>query len=607
MSQITDKLGKYTLLLLLFGIITTVFTYIGYGGGSDMELLPILIRSLDASYLQNDFFTNVSADSVARLHYANLLTLLAGSERNLPLISLIVTLCANISISIITFTFARDLFNNSDLAGVYAAALVMSVSTFALGWRSTIYWDQLIPATIAIPFVLAATLAVARGKLFLGMVIISITSLIHPLLGLEMGAMLIFSFVVFHLISTKKITRDIWKVIIPSLLLFVAFSLISIIPQFSQPSINSELFIHILAYFRTPHHRIPSTFGPARFILAGAFLSATLLLYYRERKSRDSSFNLFIGIFGSIIIILCIGGYIFVELIPSRIWVTAQTFRLLYIVQWFGLMLVAGVLADKKLESSTKTLYLVGVLNALSLGLVVTSQSLRDWLEQKHRWISNLLDESLILLIAIAILVYLSVPLLPIFLLGSYVLLILLFSETRVNRLYSALLVSMILIIIAGIAYGGLPNMGQSDSVGPVAGNLSLEIKSELGPEGDEIAMFAQQNTPEESIFLTPPTWGQFRYLARRAIVVDFKAFPFSDTGMLEWYDRITNSYGNTPAAGFEMIDDFNKNYSDLTDNSLLNLQEKYNFSYAVLYGETPTDLEVLFQNGKYKIVNLGK
>ena len=554
MSLKLAQLSKYTPLLLLFGTITTVFTYGAYGKGNYLELLPILMRTLDPSFLQNDFFTNAGTASIARLYYANLITLLAGSERNLPLISFLLTLLTNISTAFITFYFAHDLFKKSDLAGVYAAALVMSVSTFALGWRSTIYWDELIPATIAIPFVLAATWAAARGKLLIGITICSITSLIHPLLGLEMGAVLLFSFVVFHLLNKTLNTWTVWKKVIPSILVLAIFSLISIIPQLSQPTIDTELFIHIFAYFRTPHHRIPSTFGLARFIFAGAFLSAILLIYFRERKSRETSINRYIGILMSIIFALVLGGYLFVELMPSRIWVTAQTFRLLYIVQWIGLILVAGVLADQKLERSTKTLHLVGVLNALSLALVVISQALKEWLEQKQSRLGNLLDESLILLIAIAILIYLSVPLLPIFLLGSYVLLILLCREMLGKRHYTALLASMILLIIAAIAYKGLPNMGQSDSVGRVLDNLSPEIKSELGPEGDEIARFARENTPEESIFLTPPTWGQFRLLARRPIVVDFKAFPFSDTGMLEWHNRITDAYGNPKALGFEMI-----------------------------------------------------
>ena len=603
MSQQTVKSEKFIPLLVLFGIITTVFTYLPYGGGNYLELLPKVTRALDPSYLQNDFFTNVSADSIARLYYVNFIAFLAGSERNLPFITLILTLSANIAISFVTYCFARDLFNKSDQAGIYAAALIMSVSTFALGWRSTIYWDHLIPATLAVPFILAATWATARKKLLLGMVLIGIASLIHPLFGLEMGAILLLAYVAGHLAGRSAVNRDFWKTFIPGLLLLGIFSLISIIPQLSQPTIDTQHFIHILAYFRTPHHRIPSTFGPARFILAGSFLTAILLLYIRDRKSRDSSINLFIGIMSGVIFALCLGGYLFVELIPTRLWTTAQTFRLLYIMQWFGLILVAGVLADKKLERSTKTLYLVGVLNALALGLVVISHSLREWLEQKNRKISILLDNSLILLIAVAILIYLSLPLLPVFLLGSYVLLIILFTETVGKQRYSALLVGSVLIIMAGIAYAGLPDMGQADSIGRVAENLSLEIKSELGPEADEIAQYARENTPEETIFLTPPTWGQFRLLARRAIVVDFKAFPFTDEGMKEWYNRITDAYGTPRGLGFEMIDELNENYENLNDKTLRALQEKYNFSYAVLPSRSSSNFEVIFQNEEFKII----
>jgi len=91
--------------------------------------------------------------------------------------------------------------------------------------------------------------------------------------------------------------------------------------------------------------------------------------------------------------------------------------------------------------------------------------------------------------------------------------------------------------------------------------NLNLEIKSVLGKDGTELSKFAKENTPEDSTFLTPPNWGQFRVLARRAIVVDFKSFLFSDREMLEWYNRIISCYGEPTNAGFSMIPELESNY----------------------------------------------
>jgi len=126
-----------------------------------------------------------------------------------------------------------------------------------------------------------------------------------------------------------------------------------------------------------------------------------------------------------------------------------------------------------------------------------------------------------------------------------------------------------------------------------------------LGTDGTKVAEFARENTPEQSIFLTPPNFGQFRLLANRAIVVDFKAFPFSDQGIKEWYERIISCYGVPISSGAQIIDELDRNYRAMDDNTLLLLKEKYGISYAVLYRSTPTDFKAIFENNTYKVIRL--
>lgn len=605
-TQWITGIERYLLLSVVFGIVTTLLFYSGYGVGNHIEQLPIITRSLDNTYLLNDFFTNAGTDSIARLYYAKFVATLAGSEHNLPLVFLILTLCANIATSVITFYFAQDLFNDSPLAGVYASALVMSICTFSLGSLSIIYSNTLVPSTIAIPFILGAIWFLVRGNIVIGMLLSGIASIFHPLFGLEIGGVLLVTFLVFHFISKRRITNDRLRAIIASLLVLTAFSLISILPQFSQPSIDSNAFVYIMAYFRHPHHYVPSTFGLSEYVYAIAFLCAVIVFYDRWQKTRECSYSLIVAIIGCAILLLCIGGYIFVEILPMRMWVTAQTFRLLYVVKWIGLILIAGTIAGKSLQSSTRMLYLASVLHPLSLGVAVLSQSRREWIERKLKGFGEILDPSLILLITIALFRWLSIPLLPIILLSLYVFLILASSAFSRRLFYSTLLVGTILAIVVVTYHNSLPYISQLNSVSRIADNLALGIRSELGSEGDEVAEFVRQNTPEEGVFLTPPMWGQFRLLARRAIVVDFKAFPFADTAVAEWYERITSCYGNPIRTGFAMVDELDENYRNIDDDTLLALQERYQISYAVLYNQTSTNFEVVFQSNEYKVIRLG-
>ena len=596
--------SKYPLLSAIFGIITTISTYAGYGISNNIEQLPILLRSLENTYLLNDFFTNASARSIARLHYARIVTTLAGSEQNFPLVFLLVTLLANISISVITYHFARHLFKNSQKAGIYASALAMSVLMFSLGWSSTIYQGLMIPSTMILPLLLGAIFALMCGQLLTAMFLSGAASIIHPLLGLETGGILLITFVIFQLSSKRKSFQGWWKAIIPGLLTLAAFSLVSVVPHLSQPKIDSNLFIYIIAYFRHPHHYLPSTFGSVEYLSAAVFLATIILFYYRERHKQEQSSSLMIAILGSLVLLLSIGGYIFVEIIPSRLWVTAQTFRLLYIVRWLGLILIAGTIADKRLDNPTRALYLLSALHPLFLGGAAFSQSLRDSLARNHRRLSRIFAPPLILLIIVALFRYVYILPSSIVLLGLYVLLILAVITFSRQLFYSILLLSTVFVLLPGSLYKRLPYLSQTALFKSMETRLTLKLEPPHTPAGD-VAEFARRNTPKESIFLTPPRYGQFRILARRAIVVDFKSFPFTDTAMLEWYNRIINCYGKPTRAGFAMLYELNENYSNITDTTLLRLQKKYNFSYAILYKHTLTHFEILFQNERYKVVSV--
>ena len=99
--------------------------------------------------------------------------------------------------------------------------------------------------------------------------------------------------------------------------------------------------------------------------------------------------------------------------------------------------------------------------------------------------------------------------------------------------------------------------------------------------------------------------FGHFRFVAERAIVVDFQAFPFSDSGILEWYHRMSDCYGIPDQKGFNAIRELNSNYKNIDDEKLAALKEKYDISYAVLFNETVTNYPVLFNNDKFKLIEI--
>lgn len=77
-----------------------------------------------------------------------------------------------------------------------------------------------------------------------------------------------------------------------------------------------------------------------------------------------------------------------------------------------------------------------------------------------------------------------------------------------------------------------------ASSWSPVATRTRPSLARNSSSEGVMLA-WIKMNTGKGTVFAIPPTLSGFRYRAERAIFVDFKAFPFHDDEMIEWYRRL--------------------------------------------------------------------
>ncbi|MDX1546877.1 MAG: DUF6798 domain-containing protein, partial [Rhodothermales bacterium] len=55
------------------------------------------------------------------------------------------------------------------------------------------------------------------------------------------------------------------------------------------------------------------------------------------------------------------------------------------------------------------------------------------------------------------------------------------------------------------------------------------------------VEQWARTQTPAGAVFAVPPSWSGFRSHARRAVVVDFKAFPFQPEQIPVWFERLAD------------------------------------------------------------------
>jgi hypothetical protein len=321
----------------------------------------------------------------------------------------------------------------------------------------------------------------------------------------------------------------------------------------------------------------------------------------------------------AILAVLCLGGYVFVELIPIRLWVTAQTFRLLYIVKWLGLILAAGWIglavenALSKASAAPKDAAATdfsGVRLALLLGCLVSQLSLLAAFSyevlgefKRTAWIRKPLV-GLGFVAAGGLLAVAIQPDMQVFFLVAF------FEILAVGLLYirprlagAALNVALVSALLVPVFWGSQLRPYAISALIP----KPVFSLSDLSSEEDDLAKWVRLNTPRNAIFLVNPSLGEFRITAERAIVVDFTAFPFQDQAMAEWQQRMNDCYGVSKAKGFDAVPVMRDKFTKITDKKLATLQTKYGFEYAVLYKATKTKNLVIFDTQNYKVIQLKK
>ena len=622
------SLWTVVLFSVLIGLMATLWGY-RYGDGNQIEQLPIVMRAINPAYLTNDFFTNATQDFGPRALFADFVAWLARSvtalhgqnpatqgQSALPGVYLGLTILANAAIAFITARFGRDLFDGSDMAGLVSAAAVMTLKSFWLGYSNIIYDYFLEPAHLAMPFILLSIWAGLRQRPAACILAAGVATLMHPLMGLETGALMLGVMAANAArLSLNRVQPSLkaesasssWVRLGLSGLAFGGFAALILAPYAKEPQIADSLFIQILALFRHPHHYVPSSFGGWQYLQALAFLIPVGIAWFYgvKRAARLKSISFPLLTLAVFLGLLCLGGYLFVEVFPSRLWTTAQTFRLLFMIKWLGLVVTAGwvgaQLETGREERFRPFLLLASMVSQLTLFLAFGAHWLRDWSRRHLPAATALFMDGPLLLVMVPLLlvfppdahIYILFPLF------SLMALCLVYGSRRwlgigVNLVLAAAVVAVLLVGNRFLPASALALVDR-----PV---ITL---SQLSGDDIAVAAFAQANTPPDAIFLTPPNLGEFRYTAQRAIVIDFDAFPFQDLAMAEWQQRIFDCYGIPDINGFDAETSMRDHYTAITTADLLRLQTKYGFSYAVLYRSTSTSFPVLYRNVTYKLIKV--
>ncbi|MCX6054051.1 MAG: hypothetical protein NTZ74_03885 [Chloroflexi bacterium] len=611
MNLIPKRINWPLVLFFCFtaGLAATLWGY-NYSAGNAEEQLPFIFRALDPTYLAKDFFTNTAELFGPRTLFSEFIAFFA---RSFPLSTVLFsfTLIANISIAYLSSLTSRFFFPHSNFGALLSAAGVLTLKTFWLGYSNIVFRTFLEPEHLALPFLLLGFYLILKSKPIPASLSFGVAALFHLLMGLETGWLMLgaSSLLFLFKVIRKEISLKSGKNLGIGLLILSGFSILLLVPYLSQPTISSSQFIQLVAYVRHPHHYLPSTFELWQYGQAAVYLFGFGILFWIGKKRSENlrKFNSLLLLVGGIILLFCVGGYLFVEVWPSRIWTAAQMFRLPYLTKWFSIVLMTGwtgsVIDEPKNEESRLLGFSsgIGLITPVSIAWIAAASWARRMLLPRLKIPSWLLHDSVILVITtLSILVY--KPELRTWCLFTIFFLVIWMMDFFHWRRASVLIISLVPLFVSILFLLFRFTLTPPDFL-----KYEIPVFSLIKTSGEpaEMAKFARENTPKNAVFLTLPKYGEFRYAAERAIVVDIVAFPFQDKAMVDWYERMADCYGMSALLGFNALPELNHRFHSITDSQLRYLAKKYGVDYAILYKDTVTDFPVLHETETLKMIRV--
>jgi len=121
----------------------------------------------------------------------------------------------------------------------------------------------------------------------------------------------------------------------------------------------------------------------------------------------------------------------------------------------------------------------------------------------------------------------------------------------------------------------------------------------------EQVAVWAHDSTDVDAVFAVPPQWAHFRSQAKRAIVVNFKAVPFHEPYMTQWFTRLLDIAPISPPrrGGIAMLSVLDSAYFALPVQDIRHLAAEYGFEYIVRQEITaPEGFESVYQTGPWNV-----
>jgi hypothetical protein len=614
MQELYLKNKKINIFIYIF-IVSTILIFYSYSFPSSNNLIevPPILAMLDPELYKNDFFVRDMLKITPRYYYQYLIYFATKLG-----ISLVWTyfLCYVLSFaSLMMGLYSLGKKNGgSNLSGVILPFLALFSIDATVGYVS-IFRSEPIPAIFAMGLTIWGIYFCFCQRWTIGYLFFGLACILQFLVGLLPGLLLIPSL----FIDAKRNFN--FRGLIWSLFIFAAFIGLVYIPMVVTSDAGNKLmssqdFVYVYGYIRHPHHIIPSSFPEKHWRNFVFFILGGIVCIFKTKSLKsETRLNLVLVVVSSLLALLF--SYIFVEIYPSSLFAKLQLARTTPFAE-LSILIAVSVLIQEQ--------YYLGNI-AISLLLLVTpivnNGAVVFWLvavslyfvENKKYFaiIRSRLIVSLAIVLAILLIafnppttslidicnriIWKLVPLLIIslpFLLEEFFT----YSYKLPTTIYALPFISLTVLSF------GLTNILPKNISSFIQNQIAINLVNQ--DPITQIALKFRNLSDKNALILIPPSLTKFRFYSQRSVVFDFRSFPYTDRGIMEWKKRLIAIAGEDfYLKHSQNLDDF---YRDLNEQELLNLAKQFNANYILTRSDWHSQLDrsVVVREREWVIYKIG-
>lgn len=599
---------------ILCGLLTVAATivYGGYFFGTDdhLGILPMLRALTEPGRYAHDWYIQAERAMNVRLYYLWVLGA-ASAALGVPGASFALYVACGVFLYV-GLTRLAGLFLRTPADCLIAAAIgFISPLAMSLG-HARLVNPQMIPSLPAYALCTWALVAAVRGRPIRVGLLLGLTALFQGLIGL-LGSVLVCAVVLFvH--RGRILHRWRWWLAGAAVLALVALPNTLLVLSGENPgtAIGAEQDDFVTyAKLRIPWHVLPSTWPAAAWVSGALMLAFVMRSLVGPNAIRHRAYRI---LFALLLIGFCCG-VVFVEVWPVAIMAKLQLFRGMVL---FRVLLAAAVvsslrnrLADDPPFATIATAVACAACLHDRLWLATGPILLLTTLTTGRRAgrigtiaTAATLAASLALMFGIERHETLVAAAVALALAGT------LYAVARMDRprlprwSTSAATAGLVL---AFVAVTPLPN-------GPLlparlADRLSLQCNHSVPDDrprnaGQRAAVWAAEHLPQDAVVLIAPYLKDFRYRSGRAVVVDFKAVPFTTLGLRQWRERLFDVCGVPPdaditGAGYP---DLHPYFAAQSGEALARTAQRYGADYLAIEREVSGPWQLLHRDNAARL-----